>query len=59
MKGFKLQLKDYCESCPHFSADVNIITLCGLNGNFGDTVIQCEKADACERMYRRSVSKTQ
>lgn len=54
MEGIRLELKDYCERCPHFEVAVDRIDVTRGNGEqLADITIKCKKADICQRMYQR------
>ena len=54
MEGIRLELKDYCERCPHFEIAVDRIDVTRGNGErLADITIKCKKADICQRMYQR------
>lgn len=56
VKGFNLELQDYCSYCGEFAPDVEKIDTTFLDGKVGRgrrivTKIKCENACKCARMY--------
>lgn len=56
----KLEVEEYCHSCPSFEADViNPIEMVSIGFNkysyFGDTIIRCTRREACELAYQYGI----
>lgn len=48
-----LDIKDYCQKCNHFEADVEkprSVYSCGQEVKIGDFIVRCEHREICERM---------
>lgn len=58
MEGIRLELKDYCERCPHFEIAVDRTDMIGGNGEqLAETTIKCKRADICQRIYQSLVNR--
>lgn len=58
MEGIRLELKDYCERCPHFEITADRIDMTRGNGErLTETTIKCKRADICQRMYQSLVNR--
>ena len=49
----KLDVADYCQSCPDFIADVEKFEYGSLNEIKINTTIRCENSDRCRNLVRR------
>lgn len=49
----KLDIADYCQSCPDFIADVEKFEYGSLNEIKINTTIRCENSDRCRNLVRR------
>lgn len=49
----KLDVNEYCQDCPMFEAkaEKRVFRVPGERA-IGDTVVRCERADACEQIHR-------
>ena len=48
-----LDVRDYCQDCPKFEADVDKrIFFTGPQGRIADTVVRCERSDACRQIHK-------
>ena len=51
----KLEVKEYCQNCPDFEADVIKNTGYSINGETGiiysNTIIRCEHCSMCEQLH--------
>ena len=47
-----LDVRDYCQDCPKFEADVDKRIFHGPQGRIAETVVRCEMADACREIHK-------
>lgn len=53
--GMDFRVKDYCAFCPDFEPDVEKVDITVMMDKTQKvlTIIRCEHAEKCERMYER------
>lgn len=52
----KLDVKEYCQECPDFEADIESISYPTFVGDdevkYHDSIIRCEHRDKCQQLYK-------
>lgn len=47
-----LEVRDYCQDCPKFEADVDKRIFTGTQGQIAETVVRCAWSGACREIHK-------